>query len=129
MNLQAPTQPSCTRRPSQSVRSVLLFLIVLLFLGFFLLNFFTKKMFRLFYTILLVCYKKRFLNNNRCPLPLFFSVSLLTLVTLPFHFSRLPSSSSHLLIFFNSSDTSLQYFHHSTIFLSSPVKPFLPHFF
>ena len=46
-----------------------------------------------------MCYKKRFLNNNRCPLPLFFSVSLLTLFTLPFHFSRLPSSSSHLFIF------------------------------
>ena len=43
--------------------------------------------------------KKQFLNYNRCPLPFFFSVSLLTLFTLPFHFSRLHSSSSHLLIF------------------------------
>ena len=43
--------------------------------------------------------KKQFLNYNRCPLPLFFSVSLLTLFTLPFHFSRLHSSSSHLLVF------------------------------
>ena len=58
INLQAPTQPSCTRRPSQSVRSVLLFLIVLLFLGFFLLNFFTQKKCFAFFTQFSLCVKK-----------------------------------------------------------------------